>query len=193
MRYYLTSLRVCCQAAEKELELGVRNFLWKLTTIRNGLIKVQKQGRDENTRSVSCFRKVVVKKDWKATLLLLPAVPSLIVVNSYTEKNYPCTASPYTHRYLVRNDAWQQNSCTLWLDTTHQTTALLAMIHRFIRTMLSSYTTRCRVFFNFSSALLLKCTTARVCCQVVRKGPKLEVKIFCVGWLQFGMACINTR
>ena len=36
-----------------------------------GLKKVQKQGRDDNTRRLSCCRKVMVKKDWKATLLLL--------------------------------------------------------------------------------------------------------------------------
>ena len=36
-----------------------------------GLEKVQKQGRDENTRRLSCCRKVVVKKDWKNTLHLL--------------------------------------------------------------------------------------------------------------------------
>ena len=36
-----------------------------------GLIKGQKQGRDENTRRLSCYRKAVVKKDWKTTLLLL--------------------------------------------------------------------------------------------------------------------------
>ena len=35
------------------------------------LKKVQQQRRDENTRSLSCGRKVVVKKDWKATLLPL--------------------------------------------------------------------------------------------------------------------------
>ena len=37
-----------------------------------GLKKVQKQGRDEKTRikTISSYRKVVVKKDWKTTLLL---------------------------------------------------------------------------------------------------------------------------
>ena len=32
-----------------------------------GLKKVQKQGRDENTRRLSCYRKIIVKKDWKTT------------------------------------------------------------------------------------------------------------------------------
>ena len=36
-----------------------------------GLKKGEKQGRDENTRRLFCYRKVVVKKDWKTTLLLL--------------------------------------------------------------------------------------------------------------------------
>ena len=37
-----------------------------------GLYKVQKQGRDENTGRLSCYGKIVVKKDWKATLRMLP-------------------------------------------------------------------------------------------------------------------------
>ena len=37
-----------------------------------GQKKVQKQGKDENTRRLSCCRKTVVKKGWKTTLLLLP-------------------------------------------------------------------------------------------------------------------------
>ena len=37
-----------------------------------GLKNGQKQGRDENTRRRSCCREVVVKKDWKTTILLLP-------------------------------------------------------------------------------------------------------------------------
>ena len=41
------------------------------------------------------------------------------------------TASLYMHHYLVQNYAWQQNSCTLWLHTTHQRTALLTMMHHF--------------------------------------------------------------
>ena len=32
-----------------------------------GLKKVQKQGRDENTRGLSCCRKAEVKKGWKTT------------------------------------------------------------------------------------------------------------------------------
>ena len=36
------------------------------------LYKVQKQGKDENTRRLSCCREIVVKKDLKTTLLLFP-------------------------------------------------------------------------------------------------------------------------
>ena len=39
-----------------------------------GLKKVGKQGRDESTRRLSCCRKVVVKNDWKTTLLLLQKI-----------------------------------------------------------------------------------------------------------------------
>ena len=35
------------------------------------LYKVQKQDRDENTKTLSCYRKIAVKKDWKTTLHLL--------------------------------------------------------------------------------------------------------------------------
>ena len=34
--------------------------------------EAQKQGRDENARRLSCSRKVVVMKDRKTTLILLP-------------------------------------------------------------------------------------------------------------------------
>ena len=57
-----------------------------------------------------------------------------------------CTASLCIHHYLVRNYAWQPNSRTLWVHTTHQTTALLPTMHCLIRTKLASYTTRCSVF-----------------------------------------------
>ena len=46
----------------------------------------------------------------------------------------------------VCNYAWQQNSHTLWLHTTHQMTALLPRIYRFIRTKLDSYSTHCSLF-----------------------------------------------
>ena len=35
------------------------------------LQKVQKQGRDENTRRLPCYCKIMVKNDWKTTLHLL--------------------------------------------------------------------------------------------------------------------------
>ena len=51
--------------------LGVKHFLEKLSASRDGPEKVQKQGRDENTKRLSCCRKVIVKEDWKTTLLVL--------------------------------------------------------------------------------------------------------------------------
>ena len=64
-------------------------------------------------------------------------------------------ASPCIHCYLVCNYAWQQNSHTLWLHTTHQMTALLPTMHRFIGAYLASYTTCCSVFI-WSCTLILK-------------------------------------
>ena len=43
------------------------------------LRKVQKLGRDENTRRLLCYRKIVVKKDWKITLYLLPSQATDVV------------------------------------------------------------------------------------------------------------------
>ena len=57
------------------------------------------------------------------------------------------TASLYKDRYSVCNYTWQQNSCTLRVHTTHQMMALRPMMHSFIRTKLSSYTTCCSVFW----------------------------------------------
>ena len=37
--YYCPFLRVCCQAAKKELKLWVKNLLHKLISIRNGPVK----------------------------------------------------------------------------------------------------------------------------------------------------------
>ena len=39
--------------------------------LRMVLDKVQKQGRDENTRRLPYYRKIVVKKDYKNNLYLL--------------------------------------------------------------------------------------------------------------------------
>ena len=39
-----------------------------------GLKTLITQGRDENTERLSYYRKVVVKKDWTTTLLLMPAL-----------------------------------------------------------------------------------------------------------------------
>ena len=49
------------------LLLGVKNFLQKLSTSRDGPVKSTQKGRDESTRKLSCWRKVMVKKDWKTT------------------------------------------------------------------------------------------------------------------------------
>ena len=72
MRCYRTSLTVCCQTAKKEDKLGLNDFVQKLSSSRDGPEKVQKRGRDENTRRQSCCRRVVVKKDWNTTIHLLP-------------------------------------------------------------------------------------------------------------------------
>ena len=43
--------------------LRVKNYLQNITTSRDGLAKVHKQGRDKNTRKqLLCYRKIVVKK-----------------------------------------------------------------------------------------------------------------------------------
>ena len=55
------------------------------------------------------------------------------------------SASMYIHRYFIHYYAWQQNSCKLWLDTTHQTAALLPTKHCFLKAKLATYTTRCRI------------------------------------------------
>ena len=75
-------------------------------------------------------------------------------------------ANPYIHRYLVHNylHVWQQNSRTLLMDTTQQTTALLLTMQclTFIRTKLTSYTTHRRVFpiinrYTCRQLLILRC------------------------------------
>ena len=70
-----------------------------------GLKKVQNQGRDENTR-LSCYRKVVVKKDWKTTLLLLPDLlfaTEIEYSSSLTLPRLLCSriALLYFHPFLV--------------------------------------------------------------------------------------------
>ena len=57
---------------KKEHKLGLKNFLHKLSTSGDGPEKAQKQRRDKNTRRLSCCTKVMVKKAWNTTLLLLP-------------------------------------------------------------------------------------------------------------------------
>ena len=91
------------------------------------------------------------------------------------------TASPCIHCYLVCNYAWQQNSCTLWLHTKHQMTAL----HLFMTTSSASYTTRCSVFqlIMYTNVKMTKKyyrNSLWVCCQPAKKEHKLEEKKFSV-------------
>ena len=58
-----------------------------------GLKKLQKQGKDENTRRLSCCRKVVVKKDWKTTLHLLHS--------QETEEVFLYFFQAYPYLYLI--------------------------------------------------------------------------------------------
>ena len=59
-------------AAKKGYKLGANFFGKNQVQLGMGLKKVQKQGRNENTRRLSCCREVVVKKVWMSTQLLLP-------------------------------------------------------------------------------------------------------------------------
>ena len=57
-----------------------------------GLQKVQKQGRDENSRRLSCYQKVVVEKDWKPTLHLLYSQTTeveLSILQVFFNHNFP--------------------------------------------------------------------------------------------------------
>ena len=60
---------------------------------------------------------------------------------AYTVMAYISLFGAQLYRY-----AWQQNSCNLWLLTTHQTMALQPMIQSFIRTKLARYITCCSAF-----------------------------------------------
>ena len=72
-----------------------------------------------------------------------PRYTSVILWN-----NIVCTytSSPYIYCYLVHIYAWQQNSRTVWLHTTHQMMALLPTMYCFIKAKLDSYTTSCSLF-----------------------------------------------
>ena len=59
-----------------------------------GLKKPQKKRRDENTKRVSCCRKVMVKKDWKTTLLLLQKL------SQATEQLHPNWQPRYENKSL---------------------------------------------------------------------------------------------
>ena len=75
------------------------------------------------------------------------------------------------------------NSHTLWLHTTHQTTALLQTKHRFITTKLATYTTSCHffqliVYTNVKITMRYYHTSLWVCCQAERKEHKVKVENF---------------
>ena len=70
----------------KEHKLVVEIFCENEVQVGMALKKVQKQGRNENARRLSCCRKVVVKKDWKATLLLLPDKACGSYIQIFTQK-----------------------------------------------------------------------------------------------------------
>ena len=90
-------------------------------------------------RHCSCALDLHERSDWRAMAPDKQQSFSDATLCAYT-------ANQYTHCYLVSNYAWQQNSRALWLHTTHQMTALLTMMHCFIRAKLASYTTHCSVF-----------------------------------------------
>ena len=77
-----------------------------LVEVGIGLKNVQKQGRDEHTRRLSCRRKVVVKKDSKTTLHLLPVYPSLCsffwLLGSKLTKRYSSTSSGNFNNSIYR-------------------------------------------------------------------------------------------
>ena len=77
-----------------------------------GLQKVQKQGRDENTRKLSCCREVVVKKDWMTIVFhsflvsVLFTGASLLVLNFYRKL--------FTSSVCFFLAAWQQIRKAVW-------------------------------------------------------------------------------
>ena len=61
-KYYHTSLRFCCQAARKRNIKNGQSFSTKMNYKKGyACKKIQKKGRDENTRRLTCYRKIVVK------------------------------------------------------------------------------------------------------------------------------------
>ena len=94
------------------------------------------------------------------------------------------TTSPHIHRYFVCNYTWQQNSHTLWMYTTHQTSALLPILLYSIRT---KFGTTLHIVVSFQSFVYTLInyykwyyhTSLRVCYQVGKKNHKLRKKIVC--------------
>ena len=90
--------------------------------------------------------------------------------------------------YLLHNYASQRNANTLRVHTIHQMTALLPMMHCFIRANSARYTTGCSVLsiqcvrYNIKiTKLHYRSCSLRVCCQAAKKehkkGFKFSVKI----------------
>ena len=77
-----------------------------------------------------------------------PTTPDMHHSCSLIQRYCVYTASSYIHCYLLCNYAWQQNSHTLWLHTTHRMMVLLPTLHNFIRTDLNSYSIHVAVFFQ---------------------------------------------
>ena len=71
------------------------------------------------------------------------------------------TTSPYIHRYLVCNYAWQQNSHSLWLCYT-PSMAWLPMMHCFIRT--KSYVITYELLQSIASTYILQCLSNHIGC-----------------------------
>ena len=108
--------------------------------------------------------------------------------------NIVCLYCKPVHALLfLCNYTWKQNSCTLWLHTMHQTTALPQTTYHFIRANLDSYTTHCSGFqwIVHINIKLLRGTTLYtslwLCCQAAKKEHKLGIKILCKNELQVGM------
>ena len=117
-----------------------------------------------------CYSDLHQRSNWRATAQDTHQSFSDMTLCAYT-------ASPYIHRYLIHNYAWQQNSrtCTLWVHTTYPTTVLLPTMHLFIRTKSASYTTHCS-----ASSITMRYyrTSLRDRCQAANEEHKLWVKSF---------------
>ena len=72
MRYYWTSLQVCCQAAKNEHKVGVQNFLWKLSTTRDGPVnstRTMKEWKHKKTILLHKSRGKESLKDYSTSVI----------------------------------------------------------------------------------------------------------------------------